>query len=122
MRTSDFEYDRDLSAIEYGVRSRDGLHGERITPKPTLAMAEDYADYLRRISATRNTYGIHVELVHRWPDGEWTLLTSEDAQQIKDEAWAGLDRAMQLVIAAGLEQLADQQRTNARPYAGGEGQ
>ncbi len=111
MRTSDFEYDRDLSAIEYGVRSRDGLNGERITPKPTLAMAEDYLAYLERISATRNTYGIHAELIHRWPGGEWTVLSSEDAQQIKDEAWAGLDRAMEPVLRAA---AAQQETTTVR--------
>lgn len=99
MGASIAEDDRDFDAIEYGVRSHDDLEGTRVTPKPTLAMAEEYADYLRRISTTRRTYKIRVELVHRWPDGEWTCLNAEDAQQIKNEAWADLDRVMAPVLA-----------------------
>lgn len=92
---------------EYACRSYDsypGAGGEVII-KPTLAMAQDRVDYLHRINATRNTYGIRAEVVIR-PEGtdEWAVLTAEEVKAIQDEAWKNLDEAFTPIIAAALTQ------------------
>lgn len=93
---------------EYASRSYDGLNGERIAIKPTLAEAQAHVDHLHRISGTRSTYGIRAEVVIR-PEGNtgWTALTAEQVKEIQEEAWGALDAAMSPVLAAAFERHAN---------------
>lgn len=102
---------------EYAVRVRDERNdAPRIDTRPTLAMAQDYRDMIREAYARGSIYFADAEVVMRAEGAsDWTALTDEDITRIQQETWDGLDRAMEPVITAGLEQLAEQQARISRP-------
>jgi hypothetical protein len=103
---------------DYAVRTRDErddtLHYDI---RPSLVMAQDSRDLVREAYADGGTYHADAEVVAR-PEGttEWVVLSDEDISRIIADAWKGLDQAVAPVVAAGLAQLAGQQRTDTRPY------